>query len=110
MGGRSGYVWVYGTGLMALAIWGYVFVTDPPNRPFTMSGPLMAAFAGFVIVRSKQWLEVTDDDVALVQQRTFKTVRVQLKDAREIYLRGNGGGTAQIVAVGVGVGVRRPAQ
>jgi len=98
MGARSAYLWPLGTAAAALVISGYLFVTDPENRVFTLSGPLVVGFFVFLVIRSKQWCEVTADDAVLVQRRAFKTVRVSLKDAREIRLRGNGGGSAQLVA------------
>lgn len=102
MGGRSGYVWLAATALGVLAVSGWYAVTDPANRPYTLSGPLLIAGAVFLIVRCTQWLEVTDDDTVLVQRRAFRTVRVGLAGADRVFLRGNGAGTAQVVARGGG--------
>lgn len=98
MGARSALLWPLGSAVAVLVISGYGFVTDPENRVFTLFGPLLVGFFVFLVIRSKQWCEVTADDAVLVQRRAFKTVRVSLKDAREISLRGNGGGSAQLVA------------
>jgi hypothetical protein len=98
MGARSAYVWPIGTAVVVLVLSAYLFVTDAENRPYTLAGPLLVGFLVLLVVRSKQWLEVSADDVVLVQRRAFTTVRVGLKDARELYLRANGGGTAQVVA------------
>jgi hypothetical protein len=98
MGARSAYLWPVGTAVVVLLMSAYAVVTDPENRLYALIPPLMVGFFVYLAVRSKQWLEVTADDVALVQRRAFKTVRVGLRDARELYLRTNGGGTAQVVA------------
>ncbi len=102
MGGLSGYLWVIGTGIAGLAVSVYGIATDPGSWPYALFGIALIAFFAFLIVRSKQWVEVTDEDIVLVQRRAFKTVRVGLPRARELYLRGNGGGSAQLVAKGEG--------
>lgn len=102
MGGLSGYLWVIGTGIVGLAVSVYDIATDPGSWPYALFGIALIAFCAFLIVRSRQWVEVTDEDVVLVQRRAFKTVRVGLPSARELYLRANGGGSAQLVAKGKG--------
>lgn len=98
MGGRSGRLWVAGTGLVATAMTVCFLVTDVENRPYSVLVLLGLAFGVFVVARAAQWLEVSDEDTVLVQRRTFTTVRVGLGGARDIHLRGNGAGSAQVVA------------
>lgn len=102
MGARSAYLWPIGTAVMVLAMSAYFFATEAQSRPFTLFGPLLVAVGIFVVLRSKQWVEVTGDDAVLVQRRAFTTARVSLREARELYLRANGGGSAQVVAKGDG--------
>jgi hypothetical protein len=98
MGSRSAYAWPVGTAVVVLVMSAWFFVTDVENRPYTLFGPLLVGVFVFLVIRHKQWLEVTPDDTVLVQRRALKTVRVRLEDARQLYLRSNGGGTAQLVA------------
>lgn len=102
MGARSAYVWPVGTGVLALAMAGYIAGTDPENRIYALVVVLMVAFFVYLCVRSKQWLEVAEDGTTLVQRRAFVTRRVRLDDASEVFLRANNGGSAQLVAHGPG--------
>lgn len=102
MGGRQGYAWLGGTALAVLLLSAFVAVTQPENRPFTLFGPLMVVGFVYVLKRHRHWLEVSGDDVVLVQRRAFRTLRADVATATEVSLRSNGAGTAQLVVRGPG--------
>jgi hypothetical protein len=96
---RSACFWMFGTLAGTLAMVAYLYVYGPAeDRPYAPLALLVIAFPVYLGLRARIYLEVTDESVVLVQRRLLRTGRVDLVTASEVFLRGNGGGHAQLVA------------
>jgi hypothetical protein len=96
---RSAYSWLFGTLAGCLAMLAYLYVTGPAeDRPYVGLALLVLGVPVYMGLRARICIEVTDESVVLVQRRLLRTGRVDLVTASEVFLRGNGGGHAQLVA------------
>lgn len=55
---RSWGRWIIATGVVVVAVTAWLFVTDPPNRPYTAVVPLFLLLFLLSLRRIRQWVEV----------------------------------------------------
>lgn len=103
MTSRSAVVWSIGTAVALLGVAVYYFVTGPvEDRPYTAFPVLLVGFCAYAVLRARVRIAVADGSVVVEQRRSFRTRRVDLVTASEVFLRGNGGGQTQLVVKGDG--------
>lgn len=96
-------LWAIGTLVAVWGVVGWLFLTQPENRPFTVAAPLITVLALCLLWRRK-WLEGS----ILVERRLgLFTTRLDLAQAVVVDVIGSGSGTAMLAVRPAGKRLRR---
>lgn len=95
---RQGDAWGIGTAVAAVLLCAYLVLEDPSRGVWVLLLLLLMSPLVVAMFRHGQWIELDGPEPVLAQRRLLKTNRVGLRTARDVTVRGNGGGTAMLWA------------